>query len=250
MNTGWLIEEFVRLAVFLAAAGGVILAFLKFGGEKLIEHQFDKSLEGVKSEQARALEQQRFDISASLDRTAKLHQFEFEVLPEAWSRLHIAGGSCREAVQRTISRIQVGGLSEGELAIILTTLEISELDSQHIKNFEGEDRQNIFNQAVDYHRWNIARRDQADYYNYLLSHGIFIQPDLLNKLKTIGKLIGEAVFEYEDMLKHPEPKGADRFRARDAFHSEWSAMIADVEADLHSRLWNSRLTSIDQRSCI
>lgn len=248
MNVDWLIEEIGRLVAFLVAAGGLVFAFLKFGGEKLIEHQFNKSLEGVRAEQAKSLEQLRFDISASLDRTAKLHQFEFEVLPEAWSRLHIAGGTCYEAIKQNIRKVEVQFLTDEQLASVLENHEISELDSQNIKNLSGNDRQVAFDKALNFHRWKIAYRDYGEYNNYLLSHGIFIQVGLLEKLKSIAKLTHDAVVEYGHTLDSPALAGQFSSNARDAFRANWSSMIGALETEVHSRLWNSRLTTIDQRA--
>ncbi|MFA7263724.1 MAG: hypothetical protein WC068_11945 [Caulobacter sp.] len=250
MDVDWLIGEIARLVGFLAVAGGVVFAVLKFGGEKLIEHQFNKSLEGVRAEQARSLEQLRFDISASLDRTAKLHQFEFEVLPEAWRRLHVAGGSCHAATRRDIHQIFVESLSDKQLSSLLDDLGIEDIYSRHIRTLSNEERQVAFDKAEKNHRWNIAHRDHAEYYNYLLSHGIFIQKDLLKKLKAIGKLTADAVGEYGNMLNDPTFTGEGSSNARDAFRANWSSMIGDLEADVHSRLWNSRLATIDQRPAV
>lgn len=239
--------EATRLSLSLIVSGGVLLAILRFGGKKLLEHQFNAALEDVRAKQAQSLERLRFDISASLDRTTKLHQFEFEVLPEAWSRLHIAGGSCRDAVQRIISRIQVASLTDGQLSIVLSDLGIAQIDSDHIKTLAGENRQETFDKALDYHRWNIARRDHAEYYNYLLSHGIFVQKPMLEKLKAIGKLISDAVSEYGNALNYPPPPGDEGFKARNAFHAEWASMIGTLEGEVHARLWDARLVAIDQR---
>lgn len=224
-----ILEEILRLTVFLAAAGGLAIALAKFSGQKLIEHQFNKSLEAAKAKH-----------SAFLDRTIKLHQYEFQVLPEAWERLHVAGGSCSSAVQRTVRRIEVASLTGDQLKIVLTNLEISQLDSDHILSLEGEARQNAFDKAEGYHKWNLARRDQAEFHNYLLSHGIFMPRELLQKFKLISKLLRDAISEHEGMLNLPNLTGSEQWVARDAFSTAWPAMIADLEADVFSRLWSSQ----------
>lgn len=246
MDLHQLAEEALRLLLSVGLSAGTALAVLKFGGENLLKYQFDKALEGVKADQARALAQQNFDISASLDRTATLHKFEFEVLPEAWAKLHVAGGSCGEATKSMISRTGVATLTDAQLEIVLKDLEIPEIDSRAISALSGDPRQELFDRAMDHRRWNLARRDQAELNNYLLSHGIFIQKGSLEKFKSISRLINEALSEYGHFLTYPTLPHA--FKARDTFHARWSEMTRELEAEVHARLWNSRLTTIDQQT--
>jgi hypothetical protein len=77
----------------LAAVGGgggcaavAYLAF-KFLATKWLENKFAERLEAYKHQQQKELEQLKFQINASFDRLTKLHQHEFQVLPDAWGVL-------------------------------------------------------------------------------------------------------------------------------------------------------------------
>jgi hypothetical protein len=67
-------------------------------GEKWLNAKFEERLAQYKHAQQKEIEQLRFRINSLMDRTTKLHQHEFDVLPEAWSRLMRLGRqtqSCR-----------------------------------------------------------------------------------------------------------------------------------------------------------
>lgn len=54
--------------------------------------KFEQRLAAYKHEQQKELEQLKFAINAQMDRATKLHQKEFEVLPEASGKLMNAYG--------------------------------------------------------------------------------------------------------------------------------------------------------------
>jgi hypothetical protein len=73
-------------AVAIAVAAACFGLFRVFG-EKWMAAKFDEKLAAYRHEQQKELEQLKFKINGLLDRATKLHQREFEVLPEAWAKL-------------------------------------------------------------------------------------------------------------------------------------------------------------------
>jgi hypothetical protein len=84
---GCMLNDILADIVKLIVAGGglvaIAFALFKFVGEKWLDKwltaKFDKEIEHL-----------RLKNNVLMNRTAKLHQWEFEVLPEAWSRLNDA----------------------------------------------------------------------------------------------------------------------------------------------------------------
>lgn len=67
------------IAKFTLSVGGAIaisLGFLRIFGNRMLNHQFEKGLERY-----------CFKINSEFDRISKIHQKEFEILPELWKRL-------------------------------------------------------------------------------------------------------------------------------------------------------------------
>src|SRR6266478_2766141 len=85
-------------------AGTVALAYwlFKLFSEKWLTAKFEERLAAYKHQQQKELEELRFKISSLMDRTTKLYQREFEVLPEAWAKLVIAHAT----VQGVVSALQ------------------------------------------------------------------------------------------------------------------------------------------------
>lgn len=71
----------------LAALTGLAFGLFKLFGDKWLTAKFDERLENYKHAQQRELEKLRFTINALMDRTTKLNQHEFEVLPQVWALL-------------------------------------------------------------------------------------------------------------------------------------------------------------------
>ena len=77
------------LAAVGVGGGCAAVAYLafKFLAAKWLENKFAERLEAYKHQQQKELEQLKFQINASFDRLTKLHQHEFQVLPDAWGVL-------------------------------------------------------------------------------------------------------------------------------------------------------------------
>jgi hypothetical protein len=93
------IEPYLAALGLTALSGavvfGALFAALKWFGEHWINSKFSERMEAFKYAQQRELEQLKFQINASMDRAVKLHQREFETLPEAWSTLVTAFNSVK-----------------------------------------------------------------------------------------------------------------------------------------------------------
>ena len=92
---GSMFDSLEKLAAAIGAlvlAGGTVtglaLWLFKLFGEKWLSSKFAKRLEAFKHDQQKEIEHLRFEISKLLDRTIKLHQREFEVLPRSMGASH------------------------------------------------------------------------------------------------------------------------------------------------------------------
>lgn len=91
----WVGEMFTWLshtALWLAGAVGIAFTAFRFLGSKWIETKFAARLEAYRHEQTKELEELRHKINAAFSRMTKIHEKEFEALPEAWYKLQDALG--------------------------------------------------------------------------------------------------------------------------------------------------------------
>jgi len=76
----------------------MVYAAFKYLATKWLDSQFAARLQELKHQHDREIEELRFKIAALLDRTTKLHEREFETLPEAWEKLIEAFGYATSTV--------------------------------------------------------------------------------------------------------------------------------------------------------
>src|SRR5690242_14921631 len=88
------LEEILKAVGAVVLAGGgmslIVYQVFKHLAARWLESKFEERLQALKHAHGKELEQLRFRISALLDRATKLHQREFEVLPDAWAKLNDA----------------------------------------------------------------------------------------------------------------------------------------------------------------
>jgi len=86
----WMQPVFAAIGYVVMVAGGgaaVAVGLFRAFGERWLNAIFEKQLAAYRHEQQKELEHLRYRINALMDRMTKVHQREFDVVPEAWSRL-------------------------------------------------------------------------------------------------------------------------------------------------------------------
>jgi hypothetical protein len=244
------------VGITIVTAAAAAAGFVKFFGGKMVNHQFDRRLEAFKSElaanQAHSLERLRFDVSASLDRTAKLHQHEFEVLPTAWRLVQQAVAATHTVTSMWTMTYDIVSFGPKERLEIYEKREYTPSQREHIEAgvakgiIAGQEALNV----VEYHvRRRAATTMHSTLHNYLLDHGIFIQAELRDRFRAVDDMIYAALREHDEDQAGGLEGGTleSRRRHRDALETEWLRLRDEIENELQARLWNSRLPAVDQR---
>ena len=106
MTLNELVELLLKAAGIVVLAGGgaagLILGPFRYFADKWLTSKFDQRLEQFKHAQQVEMENLRFRINSLFDRTTKLHQREFEVVPTAWALLV----ECKNQVSAFITAFQ------------------------------------------------------------------------------------------------------------------------------------------------
>src|SRR4051812_28368721 len=91
MTLNEFVDLLLKAAGLLALAGGgaagLIFGPFRYLADKWLTSKFDQRLKQFKHAQQVEMENLRFKINSLFDRTTKLHQREFEVVPAAWALL-------------------------------------------------------------------------------------------------------------------------------------------------------------------
>ena len=225
------------LVAYGAVVGGVALGLFKVFGERMINHRFDRALESFKDEHAREMEHLRYQISGLLDRTTKLNDKEFEVIPEAWSRLVDAYYT---TVAHCSSAKQIPGVNKMNAAQLEEFLQGSQLtETQKADLRVSSDKLRDYSKMIYWHEKAHAENSARALSNYIEKFGLFIRTKA--KFEAIADMIWAALLENqlsrEDLI-HPEQGKSDRHK----LEKEGKAALQALEAELHNGLWTTDLT--------
>ena len=107
----WLTNALAALGTIGLTVGlmvGTGYTLFRYLGDRWLSAKSSERLEAFKHAQQAQLEQLRLTINTTFDRTVKLHNHEFDVLPELWSRLNVAFGMAVSFVSPFQSHADLG----------------------------------------------------------------------------------------------------------------------------------------------
>jgi hypothetical protein len=234
-------EIFKYIGGFVATSGTLLAVFyglFKLFGEKLIENKFKKSIEEFRHQQQQELEHLRFQINAQLDRVTKLHQHEFEALPEAWSLMADAYYKTAAVTSSFQSYPDFNTISGPELEQFITDCKLEEWQKQELRH--TTDKTRYFMKHIDSQRLAEAHEAAWKARTYILKSGIFMQRPIVEKFQNIDDLIYAALIERQtnQELDGVLPRKIDD---QAVLAKRGVPLLRELETIIHERLW-ARLT--------
>src|SRR5260370_39101116 len=174
----------------LAATAGL----WKWFGQKWVEQRLAVRLEKFKTEQQKKLERLRHLLSS---RVSKIHEKEFEVLPEAWRKLHELYGWILHALDLTFKPM-LRDMTDEDLEEFMRTAPASHLsESQKETLRKSSDRAHSYNEMKLSNDMHIANDNQKQFTNYLIENRIFMTEDLRAKFETVQAAFISALTSYD-----------------------------------------------------
>ncbi len=222
-------------------AATVALAYwlFKLFSEKWLTAKFDERLAAYKHQQQKELEQLRYTINSLMDRTIKLHQREFEILPEAWAKLADAFASVASIVAGLQSYPDLNRLTEPQLAEVLMGTDLPSWKQDEIK--AASDKTSAYQSELQWKRKNVARDEYYKFHDYLRKNGIFIRQEMKSKFAELSELIHMALIEHEMNLENPHHQTSREHTFK--LMKEGEAIRKGLEVLVQNRLWDSQTTT-------
>ena len=224
----------------ITGVGAAAAAFglFRFLGSKWLDSRFAERLERFKHSQNQEIERLRFRINALMDRTTKLHQHEFEALPQVWEKLGLALAWAQSFTSRGQQYPDLEQLSDAALAEFLAKSELREYEKRELDERRGRNQR--YMRIIFWHKLNRTREIYADFHNYFVAKGIFIEVELKKKIDAIDTMIYEAIDEreFEERYPDPNPERA-RFAKCDRLQREGKVEFDKLEKDVQARLWEA-----------
>ncbi|WP_315744333.1 MULTISPECIES: hypothetical protein [unclassified Bradyrhizobium] len=223
-------------AVVIAAIAGFSYWIFKVFSEKWLTAKFTERLEDYKHKQQRELEELRFKINALMDRTTKLHQREFDVLPEAWGKLVIAHGNVQGVVAALQQHPDVDRMSPEQQSEFIEKSALRDWQKQELR--KAPNKTEYYQSASRWVRFWEVRDLYRDYFIYQRKNGIFIRSEIKSGFRAVSDLIHGALVEFEVELQY----GSDlrQWDARTKFSKESDDLMDALETAVQKRLWDSQ----------
>lgn len=190
--------EFLSSAgVSAVTAGAVVWGGAKAVASKWLDSRFTSRLEGVKLEGQRQLEamrqehttfmeRQKFERATLLDRSAKLNQREFEIIPDIWKNATEA----HYAILKLISIFQagndIGRLSEPQFEAVLEKSRLEAWQKDEIRALDRFKRTTYYSDAEDWFRLQDANAALVGFNRASANGSIFLHPDTHIKFEELG----------------------------------------------------------------
>ena len=229
-----LVQFFGLVGLIIAASAAIAYVLFRRYGEKWIESKFEAELASSKHEHQKELERLRFQINALLDRTIKLHQHEFEVLPEAWAKLtdaYWAAAAFLSPIQ------QYPDLTRMPLPLFNEFVDQCQLEpsaKEELKAKTLHDRNDFYIQQIYWVRLREVTKQCQEASTFILKNGIFLPIEIKNKFTALSDLIWYAVHENK-VNKQMNLKPENREKQQ-ALHDTGATLLKDLEADVSGRL--------------
>jgi len=168
-----------------------------------------------------------------MDRAVKLHQREFETLPEAWATLVTAFNSVKGFTSPFQSYADLKRMKDDELAEFLDDSDLSK--TQRAEILTSDDRNKTYQRIIFWHRFGSVQDDFRAHHVFLLKNAIFMPSAIKSRFVAIGDLAWDALIEHkvrERMNDWRERPKLEKFEAMG------DGMLLELETEIQKRLWS------------
>jgi hypothetical protein len=211
----------------IAGGGGAVVAYgiFKFLGKSWIENQLAKDLERAKSE-----------ISIHATRRMKLHDKEYVVFPELWSRLNKANGSLDRAIISLRGIPNFRSMKDADVNDWLNRSYLSEEEKLYFN--EQEDKGRAYGNILGKRDLNQVDQDLAKFKRYLQNNRIFLSPEIKEKFDQIYSQISESCTAKEMDLKGCSGDGTSYLKeAWEKFDKQVKPLKVEIESLVQAKLF-------------
>lgn len=210
--------EFVLQVVLTSLISSGFLLWL---GRRWIESRFERSLKDYE-----------YRINTLFSRVSKIHEKEFEVLPETWYKVHYALGSVADLTSPLQQYPDLNRMSEGQLREFLETSRLKESDKQTL--FNSHDKNEFYQERIFWYRLKDTKEAAQEFHNYFILNRIFLTSDLRTQFEALDMLISDVMLSTEiGTQAHDHQMIA---KASKKFRNERDAIVEEIMQHIQRRL--------------
>jgi hypothetical protein len=230
----------VFLAKLLLAGGGIaaiVWRLLQAFGSKWLSAEFDKRLKALEHEHNKEIERLRSDLTRAFDRRSKLHQREFEVLPEVWAKTCDAFWHTRSLVSSIQSHPDLNRMSQPQLESFIADCELRDWQKDELRR--ENDKTHYYIDKIFWRRLQHARALVTAASNSLGKLGIFLNKDTRQRLDDLTSLLWSSLLEEEmNNAERPVPRLRDDISR---LMKDGEQLREGLESEIREILWQESL---------
>ena len=135
-----ILQVLAQLGITIPAATAAAYGAFKLLSKKWLDARFAERLEKFRHDQNQEMERLRYRINTLMDRTMKLHQHEFEVLPEAWRRLLLSYNDTLRFTSRIREFPSPEQMNEQQFLEFIENSRLANWEKEELRQLKSGDR--------------------------------------------------------------------------------------------------------------
>lgn len=228
------LELLSQLGITVIAVITVAYAFIKWLGEEWLKQHFNQQLEAMRSQAAVDLAKQQVRFDASLDRATRLHDREFEKLPDIWSKGYIVYWEVARLVDQLQETVSFTFLTDEETEEAISQSGFSEFQKQQLR--EARDKNDVYFKLRFWKRFYEVGGQVDDFRDALGTSSIFLEADLRARFDDLAEMVVSAM--QEARLRHQHPSAFPGRAAAERLNAQGKVLLLELEHHVRSRLWD------------
>ena len=164
-------------------------------GKRWIDDHFSKELEAFKAEKqvelaklrtdyGRETERLKADLNRFADRATRFHLREYEVLPKAWGLMNKAYGAASNAISGLQEYPDLDKMGQADFTAWLEQSGLPQHERDKLAS--STDKNQHYGRLRSWQQMSEANRAAADFTNYVILKGVFIDEPLSLKMMKAG----------------------------------------------------------------
>jgi hypothetical protein len=231
------LELIGKVVIVGGGASAIAYQAFKVFAAKWIDSRFKRNFQELVHNQNKEIERLKNDLTKSFDRATKLHQREFDLLPDIWDKVNEAYWSTAALVSPLQTYPDVDRMQPKQFEEFLEKCDL--LDWQKSELRGASNKTKYYGDAIYWHRLFQAQSAHRAADIALSRNGIFVTDDIKNKLNEILSTVRGA--QIEDSINHENPP--TRFSERlktdiEKIRKECLESLEEAERLIKHRLWD------------
>lgn len=222
----------------LIGGGGAVIVYqvFKFLAAKWLEEKFKKNFQQLVHDQNKEIERLKSDLTKSFDRAAKLHQREFEALPQVWDKVSDAYWAAASLVSPLQMHPDLNRMRPKQLESFVAQSELAEWQKDELLTVS--DKTKKYQEQIYWHKLSHCFNLHRDGNTSLSRTGIFVQDPIKEKLQAILDLTHGALVEDQMNHEHPPTRLSERLKTNiDRMRTDGKSWMEEAEALIKARIW-------------